>query len=180
LPADNNESFVNRVASEHDRRLKAFLSRRLRNPLDAHDLAQEVYLRLLLAQRLDAIRNPEAYLLTVASHLIHEHAIKTASVPPLVCLDDPETVVDPVSDEDPGAQAEMRQRLYALERALGKMSPKAAAALVLHRRDGFPLDEVAVELRLSRSMVKKHLVNALSKCRQYLERLERPGRLDRK
>jgi len=173
LPADDNRSFVSQVASEHDRRLKAFLSRRLRNPLDAHDLAQEVYLRLLLAQRLDAIRNPEAYLLTVASHLVHEHAIKTASIPPLIRLDDPETVVDAVSEDDPGADAELRERLAALERALAKVSPKAAAALVLHRRDGFTLDEVAAQLRISRSMVKKHLVNALSKCRHYLERLER-------
>jgi RNA polymerase sigma factor (sigma-70 family) len=172
LPLDDNKSFVGFVASEHGRKLKAFLWRRLRNRMDAHDLAQEVYLRLLRVKHVEEIRNPEAYLLTIASHLAHELAVKSASLPPVICIDDPATSLNIVADDDPAAKAEHRQRLDALERALTKVSAKAAAVLVLHRRDGFTLDEVAIQLGLSRSMVKKHLVKALSKCRQYLERLD--------
>ena len=46
--------------------LQAFFYRRLRTKADAADLVQEVYLRMLRVSDPEAIRNPEAYLFTVA------------------------------------------------------------------------------------------------------------------
>lgn len=40
---------------------------------------QEVYLRLLRVDDQDAIRNPQAYLFTVASHVLHQHALRQSS-----------------------------------------------------------------------------------------------------
>ena len=79
--AQDPHSFVAAVAARHGPRLKRFLRRRLRNRADAPDLAQEVYLRLLRVERPEEIRSPEAYLLTVASHLLREHTVKQAAVP---------------------------------------------------------------------------------------------------
>jgi RNA polymerase sigma-70 factor (ECF subfamily) len=170
LTLEDNRIFVKLAATEHGRRLKRYLARRLRNPADAPDLAQEVYLRLLRVQRAEEIRNPEAYLLTVASHLVREHAVKSATAPSAVSLDELAGEGAMAGTEDPGSQADTQQRLDALERALGKVSAKASAVLVLVRRDGFTLDEVAAQLGISRSMVKKYLTAALSHCRQQLER----------
>jgi RNA polymerase sigma factor (sigma-70 family) len=166
----DNNAFVAFVASKHGRRLRQFLTRRLPNPTDAHDLAQEVYLRLLRVQRDEQVRNPEAYLLTVASHLVHEHAVKQASHPPAVGLDDPTADLSGNEEEDPGAHAESQQRIEKVERALSRVSANAAAVLILHRRDGFTLDEIAVQLGVSRSMTKKYLVTALTQCRRQLRR----------
>jgi DNA-directed RNA polymerase specialized sigma24 family protein len=43
---------------------------------------------------------------------------------------------------------------------------------VLHRRDGFSLEEIASQLGVSRPMAKKYLAKALLHCRRRLEELE--------
>src|SRR5579859_1891711 len=55
-----------------NRSLLRFIGRRLRGNLEIEDLAQETYLRLLRARDLESVRNPQAYLLTVASHVVSE------------------------------------------------------------------------------------------------------------
>ena len=172
VTVEDNKAFVAFVASEHGRRLRQFLTRRVPNPSDAHDLAQEVYLRLLRAQRYEPIRNPEAYLLTVASHLVHEHAVKRAAHPTEVGLDEGALELPDAAESDPGAQVESQQRIDRVERALCRVSPNAAAVLILHRRDGFTLEEIATQLAVSRSMAKKYLVTALAQCRRQLKRFE--------
>src|SRR5512139_1777854 len=55
-----------------NRRLLSFLGRRVRAGVDIEDLAQETYLRLLRAPDLALVRNPQAYLLRVASNVVSE------------------------------------------------------------------------------------------------------------
>src|SRR6204780_5987157 len=55
-----------------NRSLFRFLGRRVRARVDIEDLAQETYLRLLRARDLGDVRNPQAYLLRVASHVLLE------------------------------------------------------------------------------------------------------------
>jgi DNA-directed RNA polymerase specialized sigma24 family protein len=69
----SGRGFVERLFAEHGRALQAYLSRRLR--IDAPDLAQEVYVRMLRVSDPEAIRNPQLYLYTVASNLVKAHAV---------------------------------------------------------------------------------------------------------
>ena len=156
------------VALQHGRRLKRFLSQRLANRADAPDLAQEIYLRLLRLERHEEIRTPEAYLLTIAGNLLHEHAMRQANAPPSVDITEIAATYGGF-DEDLPLQAETQQRLDALDLALKRLSPKSHAVLVMRRRDGFTLEEIGAQLGISRNTVKKHLAKALSHCRQRLE-----------
>ncbi|MGH8324707.1 MAG: RNA polymerase sigma factor, partial [Steroidobacteraceae bacterium] len=81
MPADDRHIFVADIASKHGQRLRRFLASRLRNAADVADLAQEVFLRFLRVERHDQIRSPEAYLLTIASHVLHQHALNAATIP---------------------------------------------------------------------------------------------------
>lgn len=56
--------------------LVRFLARRVRAGVDARDLAQEAYVRLLRLDRKDLIREPLAYVYRVASNLLHEFELK--------------------------------------------------------------------------------------------------------
>src|ERR1700722_11683977 len=55
-----------------NRSLLRFLGRRVRSTVDIEHSAQETYLRLLRARDLGDVRNPQAYLLRVASHVLLE------------------------------------------------------------------------------------------------------------
>jgi DNA-directed RNA polymerase specialized sigma24 family protein len=63
LSTDAREAFLTAMERSHGRSLHRFLSRRMgARRAEAPDLVQEVYLRLLRLDDIDAIRNPQAYL----------------------------------------------------------------------------------------------------------------------
>lgn len=169
MPADERHLFVADVAAKHGQRLRRFLASRLRNTADVADLAQEVFLRLLRVERQDQIRSPEAYLLTIANHVLHQHALNGATIPEPVDVMDALVDAQLAVESDPVAQLHLERRLEALDRALGRLSPKTRAAFVLQRRDGCTIDEIAVRLGVSRAMVKKYLAKAMIQCSRQMD-----------
>lgn len=175
MPFQDSNAFVADIAAKHGRRLCRFLAARLRNGADIADLAQEVYLRLLRVQRHEQIRNPEAYLLTIAGHVVQQHALASAASPETMDITDAVVDANIAEEADPAAGLHLEQRLAALDRALARLSPKARAVFVLQRRDGCTVDEIAVRLGISRSMVKKYLAKAVLQCSRQI-RSEGGGR----
>src|ERR1700749_1885226 len=127
----DRKNFVATIAAQYGRRLRRFLSVRLRNVHDVPDVAQEVFLRLLRVERQEAIRNPEAYLFTVAGHVLQQHSLRRVGDPVFVDITDEAAleVSGPVG-EDSAARADNAERIEHLEKALGQLPPKVAAALV--------------------------------------------------
>lgn len=135
--ADRN-TFVTTLAGSHGERLRRYLASRLRHARgDVPDLVQEVFLRLWRIPRPDAILNSEAYLFTIANHVLHQYAMRQSMTPVTLNLFESTSVASP--EGDPATQAELQQRLQELDDALSGISHKAQAALVLYRRDGFSL-----------------------------------------
>ena len=161
----DNRSFVASIAARYGRRLRRFLSVRLRNTADVPDLAQEVFLRLLRVEGYESIRSPEAYLFTIASHVIHQHAVRRASEPVSVDITDVFSQLRTPSSDDPPDQVAHAQRLDELERILARLPARVATALVLHRIAGYSVQEVGDELGVSRETAKKYLARAVEHCR---------------
>src|SRR5882724_2908784 len=131
--APDNRSFVATIAARYGPRLRRFLAVRLRNAADVPDLAQEVFLRLLRVEGYESIRSPEAYLFTIASHVIHQHAVRRSSEPVSVDIADVFSELRAPSSDDPPDQVAHAQRLEELERILEHLPARVATALVLHR-----------------------------------------------
>lgn len=172
MSVDDKRAFVTAIEKQHGQRLRRFLAVRLRNATaDLPDLVQEVFLRLLRVHRHETIRSPEAYLFTVASHVLHQHTLRQSAIPQALEIN--EVLVESEAPEsDPLTQADTQQRVERLNRVLDQLSPKAHAALVLHRRDGLSIEEIGVQLGVSRNVAKKHLAKALAHCRQRLRGYE--------
>jgi RNA polymerase sigma-70 factor (ECF subfamily) len=166
-PDVEKHAFVAEVASQQGRQLRRYLAKRLRNSADVPDVAQEVYLRLLRVERPSEIRSPEAYLFTVAMHLVYEHTVRQAALPAAIELED---VADELTTgiDDLTAHAATQQRFEKFERAVSRLSPRMRTTLLLHRRDGFSLEEIGAQLGISRNVAKKYLAKALVYCRKTL------------
>jgi RNA polymerase sigma factor (sigma-70 family) len=168
---------VTAIASRYGERLRRFFTLRLRNGADALDLSQEVFLRLLRVEHYETIRNLEAYLFTVASHVLHQHTVRQAATPASIDISEVFAELQLTSDDDPAARAEGQQKLKELERALGQMPPKISATLFLHRFVGLTIEEIGREIGVSRPAAKKYLARALIECRDALKEGEGTGQL---
>src|SRR3979409_100008 len=80
VPNEQKDPLVSELAARHGVALHRFLASRLRTALaEVPDLVQEVFLRLLRNNRMDAIRSPEAYLFGIARHVLHQHRTHTSN-----------------------------------------------------------------------------------------------------
>lgn len=150
-----------------NRNLLRFLGSRARQ-LDIEDLAQETYLRLLRARDLQDVRNPEAYLISVASHVLSEwkqrQPIETASL-------DGSLATDRMNPEDE-VDARISQRL--IDDALANVSPMMRAVLLLRLRDDRSCKDIARDLGLTERQVKRQLAHGYDLLRQVLEGASTP------
>jgi DNA-directed RNA polymerase specialized sigma24 family protein len=115
LPDHRQRQFVTDIATQHGRKLRRYLAARLRNAADVHDLVQEVFLRLLRVQRHESIRNPEAYVMTVAGHVLHQHTLRLASSPERLSAVDVLVDLQEAIESDPVTRIDAERRLQELE-----------------------------------------------------------------
>jgi RNA polymerase sigma factor (sigma-70 family) len=165
LPQQSRKSFVAGLAAQYGDRLRRFLFTRARNSADVPDLAQEVFLRLMRVEQHEISRSPEAYLFTVARHVAHQHTLRESNAPKAVDITEvfPELQMSP--SDDPFERAEVAMRMKNLKRALDQLPPRLATTLLLHRFDGFSIEEIATQLGVARITAAKYLAQALLHCR---------------
>src|SRR5688572_2515023 len=107
------------LIASHGGQLKRFLNSRARQSVDVPDLTQEVYLRMLRVPNAELIRSPEAYLFTVAQHVVHQHTLRRTAVPPSGELDEIlQTTRE--GELDPTLQVAADQYLEQLQLALNQ------------------------------------------------------------
>jgi RNA polymerase sigma factor (sigma-70 family) len=162
-------AFVTELEKSHGSAIRRYLAARMRNAAaDVPDLVQEVFLRLLRLDNHEAIRNSQAYLFTVASHVLHQHALRQAAAGETAAVIDFAMEVDR-ADSDPALQFELEQQFEQLGERLKQISPKAYATFMLQRCHGLSLQEVSEKIGASYSMTKKYLARALNYIETELE-----------
>lgn len=167
--SETRRSFVAAIEKAHSVELRRFLVARLRDRADLPDLVQEIYLRVLRLKDHEAIRNPQAYLYTIASHVLHQYTLRRAAAPQNM---DPLEVVNAlqsVTAADPAEETDIEQRIEMLGRALEHHSPRAYAVLIMYRCEGLTLKEIGERLGVSSVMARKYLMIAIKYCHQHLD-----------
>ena len=171
MMVETKKTLVERLFAEHANALQAYLLRRVRRHPEAAELAQEVYVRMLRVSDLGAIRNPEAYLYTVASNLAKEHARIEGRARDCVDIDDP--LIQEQLAQLPAFIGELDtdRQIKRLRDVLHELPPKCHAAVVLQYWYGLSYEQIAQRLGVSGNMVKKYLSKALVHCRRRMARL---------
>jgi RNA polymerase sigma factor (sigma-70 family) len=165
------QALVARLFAQHGGALRAFFYRRALSRPDAAELAQEVYARMLRISDADAIRNPEAYLYTVANNLMREYRVLAQRAAQRVSIDD-EAWQERLA-ELPALSGEIdgERRIARLREVLRQLPPKCHAALVLQYWHEMSYEQIAQQLGVSPHTVKKYLTQALALCRRRMKRL---------
>lgn len=146
---------------QHHGWLRGWLQRKVGNAFDAADLAQATFLRVLAPRGMQGVQEPRAYLTTIARNLLINHvrrrAIEQAYLDALALM--PEPVAPP-----PEVRLMFFERLVELDRRLAGLPAQARQAFLLVQLDGMGQQEVATELGISLSTVKRHLARAALRC----------------
>jgi RNA polymerase sigma-70 factor (ECF subfamily) len=166
-------TFWERLFASNHLALHGFLRRRVMHAWDVQDLAQETYMRMLGIdeKRAESIADPRAYLFTVASNLVKEHAMlqkrRALDVDIAHLLPDLES---PQGSAEDATERELRSR--RLSEVLDRLPSRCKAVLLMQHRDGMSYEEIAKHFGVSSHMVKKYVVRALMLCRNDLANKE--------
>lgn len=158
LPAP---ALIEGIYREHHGWLVNWFLRRLGGASLAADLAHDTFVRLLISRRATDIREPRAFLRTLAHGVIVNHW-RRADVERAWA----ETLA---SQPELGAPSP-EQRLIAVEllcridAMLEGLSAKARTAFLLSQIDGLTYSEIASQLGVSERMVKKYMAQAMLQC----------------
>jgi RNA polymerase sigma factor (sigma-70 family) len=151
--------------------LLRFLSHRIGDTDRAAEIAQSTYLRLVAIPPGGAeIHNPRAFIYRVANNLAIDALRRDGRAATYFTPGPDESVHDPAPS--PEATLMHRQRLRALDAALGELPENARLALLMFRLDGLTHTEIAGRLGVSESMVAKYIGRALRHCRVHLRQIE--------
>ncbi|MFJ2549336.1 sigma-70 family RNA polymerase sigma factor [Pseudomonas sp. NPDC087612] len=152
------------------RELVSFLCARLGNRQAAEDVAHDAYIRVLERNGEDDIEHPRAFLYRTALNLVidgHRRGLLRQSEP-LEVLDSDERFFTPA----PSQSMDLNQRLDLMQRALAELSQPCRESFLLRKLDGLSHPQIAERLGISRSVVEKHIVNAMKHCRLRMRQWE--------
>ena len=170
MPAveSTDHSEVAMLYIDHHGWLQVWLRRRLGDAHQAADLAHDTFVRVILTGRTSDIREPRAYLTTLAQRVLYNfwrrRELEQAWLEALAVL--PEELAP--SPED---YALVREAVEALDRCLGGLPLKVRQAFLLRRLDGLRHTEIAAAMGISESTVERYMKQALV----HLYTLSEPG-----
>nr|WP_232967080.1 MULTISPECIES: sigma-70 family RNA polymerase sigma factor [Pseudomonas] len=149
----------------HHSWLRGWLFKRLECHHQAADLAQDTFLRLLGRDTLNGLREPRAFLATVAKGLVVDHyrrlSLERAWLDSLAALPEPEA---------PSAEARVLvlETLVEIDRMLDGLKPKVRSAFLLSQLDGLTYPQIAEQLGISLSSVQQYMTQAFGHCYRVL------------
>jgi RNA polymerase sigma factor (sigma-70 family) len=130
------------------------------NSADVEDLTQDVFVRLAGPSAQAELRKPDAFVFTLARNLVRDRARRLHTRAAAMAVDVAE--IDDLRCERPTPEQslELTQRLLQAEQALAALKPNTREAFELQRVHGKSYAQIAQHMRISISMVEKHIMAA--------------------
>jgi RNA polymerase sigma-70 factor (ECF subfamily) len=152
---------IHALYSDHHRWLNGWLRRQLGNACDAADIAQDTFMRILARREMPELREPRAFLSTIARGLVVEHwrrrELERAWLETLAQL-------PPAEAPSPESRLLFLEALVAIDRMLDALKPAVRQAFLLAQLDGLTCPQIAQRLGVSLATVERHVAAALRHC----------------
>ncbi|MFT5085501.1 MAG: RNA polymerase sigma factor (sigma-70 family) [Lentisphaeria bacterium] len=170
--AIENKSELEELFQTHGPSLIRFLSRKMRSPQDAEDIAQNAFIRIQRITRMGKLDNLKAYLYQTASNLaidqlrrekLHSNYVNKETSKQMAYGDPSSSTADHCT---PDRQLAAQRQLKAIHKALDSLPIKCRQAFLLHRNKGLSYSEIAAEMGVSVSSVEKYILQSLKTCRK--------------
>lgn len=161
-----NESVLNRDAvgalySDHHHWLYLWLRRKLGCADTAADLAQDTFMRILAARNAQEVREPRAYLATIARGLVvnywQRRSLERAYLETLATLPEAEA-------PSPEQRWLVLETLHEIDAMLSALPQVVRSAFLLSQIEGMKYEDIARQLNISLTSVKRYMQQAFHLC----------------
>ncbi len=154
------------LVRRYQRPVYALILRMLRDPSDAEELAQEVFVKAYLAlDSFDPSRKFSSWLFKIA-HNASIDVLRKKRLPTVALETEEERILDPLAvvpdrrTESPASRVERGELARAIEIALGRLRPAYREMMILRFQEGMAYEEIAEVTGLPLGTVKTHLHRA--------------------
>lgn len=169
MPAEHSphEQAVSQLIGQlyhgHHGWLFGWLRKKLGCPHSAADIAHDTFTKLLAMPALPSLREPRAYLLVTANHLLinqyHRRKIEEDTLRTMAILAEERMAQSP---EEIAAVRQLLARILAM--LIDELDEKPRRAFLMARVDGMSYADIAKKLNVSESSVKQYLAKVLAHC----------------
>lgn len=158
---DSRQQILGALYSEHNSWLQGWLRKKLGCMFEAADLAHDTFVRIAVQSELEHLREPRAYLTTVAHGLmvnqLRRRKLEQSYLEALAQV--------PASDmPSPETQAMLLETLLEIDTMLDGLPAKVRVAFLILQLEGASHAEIAQRLDVSVSSVRKYIMRALAHC----------------
>ncbi|MDR5171880.1 sigma-70 family RNA polymerase sigma factor [Methylobacillus flagellatus] len=158
---DSQQQMLGTLYTEHHGWLQGWLRKRLGCVFEAADLAHDTFVRIAVQHELENLREPRAYLTTVAHGLmvnqLRRRKLEQAYLAALAQAPAHEI-------PSPEAQAMLLETLLEIDALLDGLPGKVRMAFLMVQLEGASHADIARRLDVSVSSVRKYIMRALAHC----------------
>lgn len=148
----------------HESALRAWLAARLRGRvgerLEVDDVVQETWAAFVMLDSVDAVRNPRAYMFSVAQSIILQH-LRRARIVSIETVAGVDQLPVPEDLHSPERRLAAHQELHRLAGQIAALPAKCREAFLLRKVHGLSQREVAQRMGISENTVEKHIGKGL-------------------
>lgn len=152
---------VHSLYEDHHSWLCGWLRNKLGCVDHAADLAQDTFLRVLTLRKAAELREPRAYLSSIARSLMidmfRRRALEQAYLEALAARPEP-------LDISPETRLQIIETLVDIDRLLDGLGSRTREVFLMAQLDGLSYVEIARRLEVSVTTVKKHAMRAMTQC----------------
>lgn len=160
---------LHQLYRDHHGWLQHWLRKKLGCSEQAADLAQDTFVRVITQRKLLELREPRAYLSTIARSLMidlfRRRTLEQAYLETLATLPEPVAI-------SPQTRSIIIETLLQIDALLDGLGPRAREIFLMAQLDGLSFVEIGRRLGISTNTVRKHFVRAMTHCLLLIEDID--------
>ncbi len=168
MAISDNKALVAKLFRRYEINIRKFLMRKTYQKEDVEDIVQETFLKAHKVSEWNEVKNPEAFLVSIAKNTYKDHIRKETR---RISYSDVDISRLELTDEAPSPEQTLsgQQEIQELEFVINSLTPRVKQAIVLIKILNSSYAEASEIMNVSLSTLESHVAKGMSECRKKMQ-----------